>query len=134
MTVRCEKVHDYLKRGREADEFLVLVDRVWPRGVRKEDLDYDEWAAKDLAPSGELRRWFAHDPERWSEFQSRYLHELLPFSEQRQRLRDIAARQTLTLLFSARDQKHNQAVVLNDWLESENILQRGDSAGRQRLN
>ena len=115
--VRCEKVHDYLQRQREQGEVVVLVDRVWPRGIRKDDLDYDEWA-QELAPSSELRRWFAHDPERWPEFQDRYYRELSSFQHDRKRLREIAARTTLTLLFSTRDRDRNQAVVLKHWIEN----------------
>lgn len=98
----------------KADGYRVLVDRVWPRGVRKEDLRLDEWA-KDLAPSTKLRQWFGHDPKRWGEFQQRYEWELMdPHSEAEiGRIIDAAKDYSmLTLIYSAKDEKHNQAVVL----------------------
>ncbi len=96
-----------------ADGYRVLVDRVWPRGRRKEELALDEWA-KELAPSTALRKWFAHDPERWDEFNKRYREEL-DTPETRQRLRaliEAAGSRRITLVYSARDEQHNQAVVL----------------------
>jgi len=95
----------------------VLVDRVWPRGVKRERLQLDAWL-RDLAPSTELRRWFAHDPERWSEFTRRYREELMAPSR-RELLDELAARArrgTLTRVYSARDTEHNQAVVLQNAL------------------
>ena len=97
-------------------EIRVLVDRVWPRGVARERLPIDLWA-KDLAPSTELRRWFGHDPGKWTAFQSRYRQEL---AEKQPLLREVAAlarEGSLVLLYGARDRKHNQAVVLKDVLE-----------------
>lgn len=93
----------------------VLVDRVWPRGVGKERLQIDAWL-RDLAPSTALRHWFAHDLSRWDEFSRRYREELMAPS-QHQLLDELAARAwrgTLTLVYSARDTEHNQAVVLQN--------------------
>lgn len=98
-----------------ADGYRVLVDRVWPRGRRKDDLALDEWA-KELAPSTELRKWFGHDPERWEAFRERYREEL-DTPEARERLRavvDAAGERPITLVYSARDERHNQAVVLRE--------------------
>ena len=95
--------------------YRVLVDRVWPRGVKKESLHLDEWA-KDLAPSTELRKWFGHRPERWQEFRIRYRDELQSCGEAVERLLKIAARRRLVLLFGARDPEHNQAVALREFL------------------
>lgn len=100
----------------EEDGFRALVDRVWPRGISKKDAAIDHWA-KDIAPSTELRKWFNHDPARWNEFQERYQRELKnQISELRQLLEKGGGRR-VTLLFSAKDTEHNQAVVLKDVLE-----------------
>jgi uncharacterized protein YeaO (DUF488 family) len=92
-----------------------LVDRMWPRGVRKEVLDIQAWL-RDVAPSTELRRWFGHDPSRWEEFQQRYRAELDANPTSWQPIIDAAQRGPVTLLFGARDREHNQAVVLRDYL------------------
>ncbi|TKC83802.1 DUF488 family protein [Trinickia terrae] len=92
-----------------------LVDRVWPRGVTKEELHLDGWL-RDVAPSDELRRWFAHDPKRWREFVSRYRSELDSHPAVLQPILDAAGKGPVTLLFGARDPEHNQAVVLRDYL------------------
>ncbi len=100
-----------------ADGYRVLVDRVWPRGRRKEQLALDDWA-KDLAPSTALRKWFGHDPERWSAFRERYRDELAT-PQARQRLHSLleaAGERPLTLVYSAKDEQHNQAVVLREIL------------------
>ncbi|HNR97814.1 MAG TPA: DUF488 family protein [Planctomycetota bacterium] len=95
--------------------YRVLVDRVWPRGVSRETLALDEWC-REVAPSAALRAWFAHDPERWEGFRKKYLAELQAQEELLKRLRGIAARRRLVLLYGARDTEHNQAVVLRDAL------------------
>jgi len=109
-----------LKRIYEApagnDGFRVLVDRVWPRGMSKEDAHIDLWL-KDIAPSTELRKWFAHDVAKWPEFQKRYRHELKSQEEALHDLMKQAGKKPLTLLYGARDEKHNQAVVLKAALE-----------------
>ncbi|MBO0837206.1 MAG: DUF488 family protein [Actinobacteria bacterium] len=96
----------------------VLVDRVWPRGIRKEDLQADLWVG-ELAPSAGLRRWFGHRPERWDEFRRRYREEL--GQAERARLLDelaiLARREPLTLLYGAKDRNRNQAVVIMEALE-----------------
>lgn len=98
------------------DGYRVLVDRVWPRGVSKEDAQLDEWC-KQIAPSTELRKWFGHDPERWDEFRSRYRGEL----EDRDDLVDALVERTtdgrVTLVFGAKDTDHNQAVVLAELID-----------------
>ena len=96
-----------------ADGRRILIDRLWPRGVSKERAQLSEWM-RDLAPSTELRKWFAHDPARWDEFRRRYRHEL----EERgqvttlRELRDQAHRERVTLIFGASDREHNDAVAL----------------------
>jgi uncharacterized protein YeaO (DUF488 family) len=99
------------------DGYRVLVDRVWPRGRSKETLTLGQWA-RDIAPSAELRQWFGHDPQRWGVFQQRYRAELAD-EVQRERLHTLlvdAAGQSITLVYGAKDEEHNQAVVLRDVL------------------
>ncbi len=111
-----------LKRAYEPaspdDGYRVLVDRLWPRGIAKADLQIDSWE-KDLGPSTELRKWFGHDPERWAEFRRRYLQELDDPQKQQllESLAERARRGTLTLIYGARDTEHNQAVVLKEALD-----------------
>lgn len=111
-----------LKRAYEpanaTDGYRVLVDRLWPRGLHKADAHIDEWV-KDVAPSSELRRWFGHDPSRFREFRERYKRELRS-EEARVALVELArraARGTVTLVYSARDEVHNNAIVLARELE-----------------
>ncbi len=111
-----------LKRAYEpasrSDGYRVLVERLWPRGIRKQDLPLDRWE-KDIAPSHELRKWFAHDPEKWSEFKHRYRQELKARSLAGP-LHELAARavdRTVTLVFSSHDTEHNNAVVLKEELD-----------------
>ena len=96
----------------------VLVDRLWPRGVRKETAQVDDWM-KEIAPSNELRKWFGHKPERWTEFQNRYRAELAKKKEHIEMLRAMEKKHgTVTLLFGAKDLEHNQAVVLRGFLKA----------------
>jgi uncharacterized protein YeaO (DUF488 family) len=99
------------------DGVRVLVDRLWPRGLPKSEAAIDRWL-KDLAPSTELRRWFGHDPSRWSEFRRRYEVELSRHTELLDALRAMAQKGPVTLVFAAQDELHNQAVVLKDFLSS----------------
>jgi uncharacterized protein YeaO (DUF488 family) len=92
-----------------------LVDRLWPRGVTKAEGKFDEWL-KDIAPSTELRKWFGHDPERWTEFRRRYRAELAGNPQMLNDLRSLARAGILTLIYAAKDGAHNEAVVLRDVL------------------
>lgn len=112
MPVRVKRVYE---QPADADGYRVLVDRLWPRGVSREGAHLDEWA-RDLAPSSELRRWFGHDPGRFAEFRCRYLAELEHREEQVRELRRRARGGTVTLVYSARDTEHNDAVVLAELL------------------
>ena len=106
--LKIKRVYDPPARG---DGERILVDRIWPRGLSKREAAADKWM-KDLGPSHALRKWFGHDPRRWSEFRRRYVAEL---HRQREALATIAGKATrgsVTLLFGARDRDHNQAVVL----------------------
>ncbi len=96
----------------------VLVDRLWPRGLSRDRAAVDHWM-KELAPSTELRRWFSHDPERWPAFRSRYAEELDRQPEAVGRLRDLCEAGPVTLVFAARDEHHNNAVALRDYLMGE---------------
>ena len=93
----------------------ILVDRLWPRGLSKDDARLDEWL-KEVAPSDELRRWFGHDPAKWEEFRRRYRQELKTQGEIFERLRNEARKGTVTLLFAAKDEERNNAVVLKEML------------------
>jgi len=95
-----------------------LVDRIWPRGMKKEALRLTDWL-KDLAPSDDLRRWFGHDPAKWDEFQRRYFAELDRNRKAWQPLLEAARRGNITLLYGARDMEHNNAVALKAYLEKQ---------------
>jgi uncharacterized protein YeaO (DUF488 family) len=101
--------------ARSTDGTRVLVDRLWPRGVRKADAAIDLWA-KDIAPSTLLRKWFAHDPARWHEFRRRYSEEIHRHRDQLDELRSLAQKGRITLVFAAHDEAHNDAVVLREIL------------------
>jgi len=93
----------------------LLVNRLWPRGIRKETLQHDEWV-KEVAPSTELRKWFNHDPEKWDEFRRRYRAELDENKAAVEECLEWCRKGPVTLLFDAKDEKHNQAVVLREYL------------------
>jgi uncharacterized protein YeaO (DUF488 family) len=104
-------------RPGKADGWRVLVDRLWPRGMKKEAAKLDDWM-KQIAPSDGLRKWFGHRPERWPVFQRRYRTELARKKDLLAKLREAEKEHgTLTLLFGAKDEVHNQAVVLRDVLK-----------------
>jgi len=112
MAVRIKRAYE---PAEPADGYRILIDRLWPRGVRKTEARLDEWA-KELAPSPELRRWFGHDPARFEEFRRRYRDELADRQEKLRELRGRARGETLTLVYGARDTEHNGAVVLAELL------------------
>lgn len=91
----------------------VLVDRVWPRGISKEDAKLDEWL-KDIAPSSDLRKWFNHNPDKYSDFKKKYKDELKD-NDAVKELKDMKG--TVVLLYGAKDEKHNYAVVLKEFME-----------------
>jgi uncharacterized protein YeaO (DUF488 family) len=100
------------------DGYRVFIDRLWPRGVKKEDAHFDEWL-KDLAPSTELRKWFDHDPDRFDEFRKRYKKELQEHKDDLDKLRKRAKTEKITLLYAAKDREMNNAVVVKEILEGE---------------
>src|ERR1044071_5557270 len=99
-----------------SDGARFLVDRLWPRGIKKEELKMKAWL-KAVAPSPDLRKWFAHDPDKWQEFQKRYRAELKANPDSWEPLLEAAKQGDVTLLYSARDTEHNSAVLLKEFLE-----------------
>jgi uncharacterized protein YeaO (DUF488 family) len=120
--------HLRLKRAYEpaepGDGVRILVDRLWPRGVSKAKAALADWM-KDIAPSTELRQWFGHDPARWAEFQRRYRAELRQHTQELDRIRALARTQAVTLVYSAHDEAHNDAIVLKEALLEETKTPRG---------
>lgn len=98
------------------DGFRVLVDRLWPRGLSKERLPLDLWLS-EIAPSNDLRRWFNHEADKWPEFRDRYLEELASQKEPLANLLNNARKGRVTLIYTAKDEQHNNAVVLKEYLE-----------------
>ncbi len=115
MDVRIKRVYEAPSPD---DGFRVLVDRIWPRGVSKEKADVDLWA-KDLGPSTELRKWFNHESAKWEGFQRRYLLELTDKRSDLRSLKQRAGKRPLTIVYSARNETQNQAIVLRDLMMSD---------------
>ena len=126
-----------LKRAYEpatdGDGMRVLVERLWPRGVTKARLKLDAWL-KDVGPTTDLRQWFSHDPERWSQFRARYFRELDSRPEAWQPITSAARRGTVTLVYSSHDTEHNNAVALKEYLQAKRRGRRlsGRSSTSQR--
>ncbi len=114
--IEIARVYDHPRKSATSGS-RYLVERLWPRGMRKESLQIDGWL-KEVAPSAALRKWYAHEVERWPEFRKRYLAELRANPEAWQPLLEAARRGNLTLLYSARDTEHNSALLLRDFLNS----------------
>jgi uncharacterized protein YeaO (DUF488 family) len=112
--IRIQRAYDAVS---EDGSYRILVDRFWPRGVSKADLHPDAWA-RELAPTPDLIKWFGHQAERWQEFRDRYLRELSASATQEgmKNLLAAAGKRDITLLYGARDEQHNQAVVLREAL------------------
>jgi uncharacterized protein YeaO (DUF488 family) len=111
--VKIKRVYELPEKS---DGMRVLVDRLWPRGIKKEDARFDLWL-KDIAPSAELRKWFSHDPSKWQEFRTRYKKELKDKPGMMEDLKKVARKGTVTLLFAAKDADRNNAVVLKEMIE-----------------
>jgi uncharacterized protein YeaO (DUF488 family) len=114
MNIRIKRVY---AEPEAEDGARILVDRLWPRGLTKEKAKVDLWL-KDLAPTTELRKWFSHDPAKWTEFQTRYRGELKSNSDQLTLLKQEIAKGPVTLVYGAKDEQHNEAVVLQKLLQS----------------
>jgi uncharacterized protein YeaO (DUF488 family) len=108
MSIRIKRAYE---EPAKEDRERILVDRLWPRDLTKEKAKVDLWL-KDVAPSTELRKWFAHDPAKWAGFRSRYEEELKGEEEELSILRHEAAKGAVTLVYGAKDQEHNEAVIL----------------------
>ncbi|MGC4038188.1 MAG: DUF488 family protein [Chitinophagaceae bacterium] len=98
------------------DGLRILVDRLWPRGLTKDKVVIDEWA-KELAPTTELRKWFGHEPEKWKEFQKRYMNELKMNNATREFLKSHQNKKLITLLFAGADELHTHALILKEYLD-----------------
>lgn len=112
MDVRAKRIYDEVE---PTDGYRVLIDHIWPRGVSREHAHLDEWA-RELAPSGDLRKWFGHDPERFEEFRRRYREELREQGAELDALRRRAREGPVTILYAARDREHNNAAVVRELL------------------
>lgn len=112
--IRIKRVYEPINPN---DGKRILIDRLWPRGLTKEKADIDLWI-KEIAPSSDLRKWFNHDPAKWTEFQRRYKLELDKNNEAIDKIRKIFEQEPSTLVYSAKDEKHNDAVVLKAYLEA----------------
>ena len=111
--MRIKRVYDTPSKE---DGYRILVDRLWPRGLSKENAKLDLWL-KEIGPSDDLRKWFAHDPSKWEEFKKRYAEELEARKELIQEIEQVAKKGQVTLLYSAKDTEHNNAVALKAILE-----------------
>ncbi len=114
MKVQIKRIYE---KAANRDGHRVLVDRIWPRGVSKEEARLDDWN-KDIAPSTDLRKWFDHKEERFPEFKKKYKKELSKHTDDLKEIASIANEKQVTLLFGAKDEKHNQALVLKEYLEN----------------
>lgn len=119
--IKIKRVYEQTSRR---DGYRVFIDRLWPRGKKKSEVHFSEWD-KELSPSHELRKWFSHDPRRWSEFKSAYLKELKS-EEAKTKIHELVAlakKKTITLVYGARDEVHNNAVILKSLLEK--VMKKG---------
>lgn len=117
--IQLKRVYDSFD---QSDGLRILVDRIWPRGIKKADAKLDEWM-KEVAPSSELRKWFGHDPQRFEEFEQKYVNELRNDEEKKaafEKLWEKAKNNDISLLYAAKDEQHNQAVVLKKELRLRN--------------
>jgi uncharacterized protein YeaO (DUF488 family) len=110
--IKIKRIYESLTPS-PGDGKRLLIDRLWPRGVKKDEVVFDEWV-KELSPSTELRKWFSHDPAKWQEFKERYRQELMGRTEILEKLKRDAKHGTVTFLYSAKDTEHNNAVALKE--------------------
>lgn len=113
MPIRVKRVYDPPEDG---DGLRILVDRLWPRGLSKESARIDQWL-RDVAPSASLRKWFGHDPDKWEQFQRCYFEQLDEVPEGVSKLRSLIRGRTVTLVFAAKNETHNNAVALKRYLQ-----------------
>lgn len=115
MKIRIKRVYE---KPEEGDGKRILVDKLWPRGLTKEKAAIDLWL-KEVAPSTELRKWFEHDPEKWDEFQKRFRQELKRNKGLVALLKEQVNNGVVTLVYAAKDDEHNEAIVLKDWISKD---------------
>ncbi|MGH2644195.1 MAG: DUF488 domain-containing protein [Chitinophagaceae bacterium] len=115
MEIKLKRVYEAPEKS---DGYRILVDRIWPRGMTKEKASVDLWL-KEIGPSNDLRKWFGHDPEKWVEFKNRYMKELETDKEEIATLKQHISKGALTLVYSAKDEAHNQAVVIKEYLNKQ---------------
>lgn len=111
MTINIKRIYEPYSTG---DGYRILVDRLWPRGMKKEDARIDKWL-KEIAPSTGLRKWFNHEPEKWDQFRQKYHAELDKSTALDELLTDLRTHQVVTFLFSSKEEKHNHAIVLKQF-------------------
>ncbi|MGN6297803.1 MAG: DUF488 domain-containing protein [Ginsengibacter sp.] len=114
MNIQLKRIYE---AGSKEDGYRILVDRLWPRGFTKEKAALDLWL-KEIAPSNELRKWFGHDPDKWKDFQKKYRQELKQNKEAIDILKDYIQKGKVTLLYAAKDEEHNEAQVIKDFISS----------------
>jgi len=114
MNIQLKRIYE---AGSKEDGYRILVDRLWPRGFTKKKAALDLWL-KEIAPSNELRKWFGHDPDKWKEFQKKYRQELKQNKEAVDILNDYIQKGKVTLLYAAKDEEHNEAQVIKDFISS----------------
>lgn len=115
MVLEIQRIYDRRKESATRKSFRIFVDRLWARGIKKEEAGIDLWL-KDIAPSDKLRKWFGHDPEKWDEFKRRYFEELDKNNQVEQILQRLRADEPVYLLYGAKDEKFNNAVALREYL------------------
>lgn len=115
-TVNLKRIYDAQTKD---DGYRILIDRLWPRGIKKSELQIDEWF-KEIAPSTGLRKWFNHEPQKWPAFKRRYKKELKENTASRQLRQKLEKHEIITLLYAAKDQDHNHGLVLRDFLKTGN--------------
>ncbi len=113
-TIKIKRAYD---QPDKSDGLRVLVDRLWPRGISKASAQIDLWL-KEIAPSDALRKWFGHDPAKWTEFRKRYARELSKQPEALAQLKQQVSKRAVTLVYGAKDERHNNAAALKEYLES----------------
>ncbi len=111
--IKIKRVYD---RPSREDGIRILIDRLWPRGLKKEDARIDEWM-KEIAPSNELRKWFSHDPDKWKEFKKRFFTELQDKPEMTAVLKGASRKNTVTLLFGSKEERFNNAAALKEYID-----------------
>jgi len=112
--IEIKRIYDEPERS---DGFRVLMDRLWPRGLRKDQVKVDVWM-KEIAPSNELRKWFGHEPEKWAEFKRRYFKELDSKKDLVDSIRDKSKKGKIVLLYGAKEERFNNAVALKEYIET----------------